>query len=72
MANYVSAVQGTRPPAQAAQATPAQPARPAANGSAAPQDTVTISAAGKAASQQASAASKTQASADTDHDGDSK
>jgi hypothetical protein len=74
MANLVSVVQGNQQAAQVSQAAPATQTAESAKTTGkytAPQDTVTISTAGKAASQ-ASSTSRTQSSGDTDRDGDSK
>lgn len=67
MANSVGAVSQAPQVSQASQAPPAKPAAKA--NQATPQDSVNISAAGKAASQ-ANLAGKS--SGDVDHDGDSK
>ena len=68
MANSVSGVTNPQHAAQVQYAAQAnQPPKPASNNKAtAPQDTVTISAAAKAASQ----GQAHQASGDVDHDGD--
>jgi len=68
MANSVSGVSNPQHAAQVAHASQAtQPPKPAANDkTAAPQDTVNISAAAKAASQ----GQPPKASGDVDHDGD--
>lgn len=73
MANPVNGVSSLQQATQVAAQNQAQAAKPAPKAAtAAPKDTVNISAAGKAANQAQTAAKPQQASGDADHDGDSK
>jgi hypothetical protein len=71
MANPASGVSSTQQTAQVAQTSQSTPVRKqsAPNQTGAPQDTVTISAAGKTASQAQSAAQNQPAGGDPDQDG---
>jgi len=70
MANHVSGVSNPQQAAQVEAQKQAQAAKPAPKaGTAAPQDTVNISAAGRAASQAQTAAKPQLTAGDVDHDG---